>query len=316
MSDLYVIIINTPIAWQSRPAKTLLKRKLTVMKETEYSFNFKIGDFKCLVLRDTVSPMDLDLLISAIRGKELEDLLNKYDVPRGKVMDIMCLLIRMGKKIVLIDTGWGRGKQDGWGNIIPLLQHNGIKPEEIDTVINSHGHPDHIGGNANDKGKPLFPNARYIMFKKEWEFWTSLPDLGQIEKWVQQEMHAYVRKNLIPLRERFTLIDGETEFLPGIQFTWAPGHSPYHCVLNISSGNERLIYGSDLLHHPLQIARPEYGVFGDFNTEQARQTRIQFISQIVKNQTQLFACHFPFPGLGYICKNSDSLKWQPINITR
>jgi glyoxylase-like metal-dependent hydrolase (beta-lactamase superfamily II) len=285
------------------------------LKVPEDSFPFMMGDFKCLVIRDTVSPMDLDMLFAGIRGEEMAELLDQYQIPRGKVMDVMCLLIRTGKKTVLIDTGWGSGKQTGWGNLISILQRKGIKPETIDTVILSHGHPDHIGGNTDDDGKPLFPKARYIMFKKEWDFWTSVPDLGQIEKWVQQEMHAYVSKNLIPLRERFTLIDDETEFLPGIKFIWAPGHSLYHCVINISSGNEQLLYCSDLLHHPLQIAQPEYGVFGDFNAEQARQTRNKIIFQVAKNHTLVFTCHFPFPGLGHISKNGDLLKWQPINIT-
>ena len=278
------------------------------------SFPFMMGDLECLVIRDTVSPMDLDLLFPSIKGMEMDRLLERYHIPRGKVMDVMCLLIRMGKKTVLIDTGWGKGKQSGWGNLISILQSNGVKLEEIDTVIISHGHPDHIGGNADDKGKPLFPKARYIMFRKEWEFWASEPDLKQIEKWVQEEMHAYVGKNLIPLQERFTLIDREAEFLPGIKFTWAPGHSPYHCVLNISSGNEQLLYGSDLFHHPLQIAQPECSVFGDFNAEQAHHTRARIISEAAKIHTLVFACHFPFPGLGYINNNGNLLTWQPINI--
>jgi len=283
------------------------------LKVLEDSFSFKVGDLDCLVIRDTVSPMDLDLLFPSIKGKEMECLLDKYHVPRGKVMDVMCLLIRIGQQIVLIDTGWGISKQPGWGKLISTLRNNGIKPESINTVILSHGHPDHIGGNADAKGKPIFPKARYIMFKKEWEFWTSLPDLGQIEKWVQQEMHDYVRNNLIPLRERFTLVAEKTEFLPGIKFIWAPGHSPYHCILNISSGAEQLLYCSDLMHHPLQIARPEYGVFGDFNPEQARRTRAKIISQSSKTNMLVFACHFPFPGLGRINKNGDLLTWQPIN---
>lgn len=284
------------------------------LKVPQDSFPFMVGDLKCLVIRDTVSPMDLNQLFPSIKEEKMERLLDQYRIPRGEVMDVMCILIHMGHQMVLIDTGWGTGKQPGWGKLISILRINGIKPEGINTVVISHGHPDHIGGNADAKGKPLFPNARYIMVNKEWEFWTSIPDLKQIEKWVQQEMHAYVRKNLIPLRERFTLVDENTEFLPGIKFIWAPGHSPYHCVLTISSGTMQLLYGSDLLHHPLQIACPECCVFGDFNPEQARRTRANILSQASKINILVFACHFPFPGLGHINKNGDLLTWQPINI--
>ena len=282
------------------------------MKMLKDIYPFRVGDLECMVIRDTVSPMDLDQIFPSIKGKEMKRLLEQYHIPRGEVMDVMCLLIRMDQKTVLIDTGWGTGKQKGWGNLISILRSNGIKPEGIDTVVISHGHPDHIGGNADDKGQPLFPKAQYIMFKKEWEFWKSLPDLKQIEKWVQQEMHAYVRKNLIPLRERLTLVDEKMEFLPGIEFIWTPGHSPYHCVLNISSGTEQLLYVSDLVHHPLQIARPECSVFGDFNPEQARRTRAKIISQLAKTNVPVFACHFPFPGLGHIKNSGDWLTWEPI----
>jgi glyoxylase-like metal-dependent hydrolase (beta-lactamase superfamily II) len=276
------------------------------------SFPFKVGSSECMVIRDTVSPMDLDLLFPSIKGREMEGLLEQYRIPRGEVMDVMCLLIRMDQKTVLIDTGWGIGKQKGWGNLISILRTNGIKPEGIDAVIISHGHPDHIGGNTDDKGEPLFPKAQYIMFKKEWEFWTSIPDLKQIEKWVQKEMHAYVRKNLIPLRERFTLVDEKMEFLQGIKFIWAPGHSPYHCILNISSGTEQLLYVSDLVHHPLQIACPECSVFGDFNPERARRTRAKIISQAARTNALIFACHFPFPGLGRVKRRGGLLTWEPL----
>ena len=282
------------------------------MKILKDSFPFKVGDLECLVIRDTVSPMDLGLLFPSTKGREMEQLLEQYHMPRGEVMDVMCLLIRMDRQTVLIDTGWGISKQKGWGNLISILRTNGIKPEGIDTIIITHGHPDHIGGNTDDKGELLFPKAHFIMFKKEWDFWTSIPDLRQIEKRVQQEIHAYVRKNLIPFRERFTLVDEKVEFLPGIKFIRAPGHSPYHCILNISSGSEQLLYSSDLTHHPLQIAHPECCVFGDFNPEQARRTRAKIISQAAKTHILVFACHFPFPGLGRIKKSGDSLTWQPL----
>jgi glyoxylase-like metal-dependent hydrolase (beta-lactamase superfamily II) len=283
------------------------------MEVLKNSFPFKLGNFECLVIRDTVSPMDLDQLFPNIKGKQMERLLNQYHIPPGETMDVMCLLLQTGQHMVLIDTGWGVSKQPDAGNLIPILQTNGIQPEGIDIVIISHGHPDHIGGNTDDNCKPLFPKARYIMLKKEWEFWTSIPDLKQIEKRVQQEMHAFVRKNLIPIREQFTLVDEKTEILPGIKFIWAPGHSPYHCILNISSGTEQLLHSSDLIHHPLQIARPDCSIFGDFNPEQASDMRTQIISQAAKTNILVFACHFPFPGLGHVKRKGGLLVWQPIN---
>ena len=104
----------------------------------------------------------------------------------------------------------------------------------------------------------------------------------------------------------------EKEFLQGIKLIWAPGHSPFHCVLNISSGTEQLLYVSDLIHHPLQIARPECCVFGDLDPEQARRTRAQIMSQAAKSNVLVFASHFPFPGLGCIKRSGELLTWEPI----
>jgi glyoxylase-like metal-dependent hydrolase (beta-lactamase superfamily II) len=276
------------------------------------SFSFKLGNLECQVIRDTMGrPIELDRLFPSIKEKDLGRVISQYHVSSDEVMNVMCLLIRMPQQTVLIDTGWGAGQQPDQGKLIPVLRSNRIGPEAIDTVIISHGHPDHIGGNAGEAGNPLFPNARYIMFKKEWEFWTALPDLKQMEERIQQEMHASVRKNLIPLQERFTLVDEQVEFLPGIKFIRAPGHSKHHCIISISSGAEQLLYSSDLVHHPVQIMFPELGLFTDSTPEQARRTRTKIISQAAKNDAFIFACHFPFPGLGRIKKDGNYLTWQP-----
>jgi glyoxylase-like metal-dependent hydrolase (beta-lactamase superfamily II) len=282
------------------------------MPTVKDSFSFVSGHLECQVIRDTVGhPMNLDRLFPIIKEKDLYQSINQHHITSDEVMNVMCLLIRMPEQTVLIDTGWGLSQQPEPGKLISILRRNGIAPEVISHVIISHGHPDHIGGNADEIGNPLFPNARYIMFKKEWEFWASVPDLKQIEKWLQQEMHASVRKNLIPLQERFTLVDEQVEFLPGIKFIRAPGHSKHHCIINIASGSEQLLYISDLVHHPVQVTFPELGLFTDFNPEQSRRTRTKILSQAAKTNLSVFACHFPFPGLGRIKKDGGSLTWQP-----
>ncbi|MFQ6115833.1 MAG: MBL fold metallo-hydrolase [bacterium] len=80
-----------------------------------------------------------------------------------------CLLINTGRYQVLVDTGAG-GLVPSTGNLLQNLRMEGIDPEDIDTVIITHGHPDHIGGNTDSEGKPAFPSARYVMWKHEWDF--------------------------------------------------------------------------------------------------------------------------------------------------
>jgi glyoxylase-like metal-dependent hydrolase (beta-lactamase superfamily II) len=282
------------------------------MEAINKSFRFSIGDFECLVLRDTISPMELDLLFPHIPVTQREQVLSEYDIPPGETMDVMCLFVRTGDHAILIDTGWGVWPQPNVGKLIQNLQLEGIPCGEIDTVILSHGHPDHIGGIIDAENRLAFPNARYIMCQKGWEFWTSGPDLSRFEESIRETMLTSVQKNLIPIKDRLNLIDGDTEIIPGIELISAPGHSPDHTVLVISSGTEQLLYTCDLFQHPLQLARPDWCTAFDLMPEQAINTRTKIIGQALANNMLVFACHFPFPGLGHIVPKGNVWLWQPI----
>jgi glyoxylase-like metal-dependent hydrolase (beta-lactamase superfamily II) len=286
----------------------------TKMEEINKSYRFNIGHFECLVIRDTISPMELDFLFPNIPAKQLQELFNQYNIQPGETMDVMCLFIRTADHAILIDTGWGVGPQPNVGKLVQNLQLEGIPCGEIDTIILSHAHPDHIGGITDAENRLSFPNARYIMCKKGWGFWTSEPDLTRFEKNIQQEMLASVQKNLIPIKDSLNLVDSDTEIMPGIEFISAPGHSPDHEVLVISSGTEQLLYSCDLFQHPLQMARPDWCTAFDLEPEQAIKTRTQIIHRITAANMLVFACHFPFPGLGHIVPKGDIYLWQPIDI--
>jgi len=279
------------------------------MEET-YAFN--LGEYKFLVIRDTTGPLHLEGLFPSVSPADMTRYLNQYAVPRGDFMEILCLLVRTPQQLILIDTGWGAGTQPQQGRLVSILRNNGIEQDAINVVINSHGHPDHIGGNTDQSGKPIYPKARYIMLEKEWDFWTSVPDLSHLDQRIQDEMHAFVRKNMTPLRQHFTLVGEKEEFIPGFKLITAPGHSQYQSLVSISTGGRQLLYLSDLVHHPVQIARPEIGVFGDFVPDEARRTRIAVMNQTAESGALLFACHFPFPGLGHIQRKGDRLAWQPL----
>jgi glyoxylase-like metal-dependent hydrolase (beta-lactamase superfamily II) len=272
---------------------------------------FKIGDFQALVIRDSGGPQAWDSFFPTVNSRELHQAFSQYNFSIHDIMEVMCLLIRAGKHLILVDTGWGVQSQMITGKLFQNLEAEGIRRQDIDMVINSHGHPDHIGGNTDNDGKPAFPNARYVMCRKEWEFWTSMPLLSEIDERFRYTMLETVQKNLIPLKDRFELIDDEAEILPGIESFQAPGHTPNQIVLLISSGKERLFCIFDMAHHPIQFLRPSWTVPLDLQPEQAATTRKQFLSEKLTSDTLVFACHFPFPGLGRLIKRDDGWLWQP-----
>ncbi len=128
----------------------------------------------------------------------------------------------------------------------PNLKALGIAPEDIDTVILTHGHPDHIGGNTDSEGKPTFPNARYVMWQDEWDFWTSEQAELKLDEHVREVLLQVARKNLPPIQAQLDLINHETEIVPGIQAIAAPGHTPGHMALAISSEGEQNCYASPI----------------------------------------------------------------------
>jgi glyoxylase-like metal-dependent hydrolase (beta-lactamase superfamily II) len=272
------------------------------------SFRFNIGNFECSVISDGM------LTIPHTPPKPVPG--RYHEIHAGQLLDVLCLLIRTGEHAILLDTGLGTGGQPLGGKLLHNLKAEGVLPKDIDTVILSHGHGDHISGLTDAQCRPVFPNARYVMLKTEWEFWMSDLELTRLnlDERARKMFLAAVQKNLIPIKDQLDLIDGETEIMAGIKFIMTPGHTPGHIMLSISSGTEQLLCTGDLIHLPSHLVRPDlYDVF-DIAPEQGYHTKIQMLSRVVTPDVLIFASHFPFPGLGHIVKKGDGWLWQPIEI--
>ncbi|MGB2854104.1 MAG: MBL fold metallo-hydrolase, partial [Dehalococcoidia bacterium] len=129
---------------------------------------------------------------------------------------------------------------------------------------------------------------------------------------IKQTMRSFAAKNLPPLQARLRLVDNETEILPGIRAIAAPGHTPGHMALVISSGNERLLYISDTVLHPIHLEQPDWYPAFDFAPEQAMTTRRQLLNRIAAKNFPIIASHFPFPGMGHIVRKGEGWQWQPV----
>jgi glyoxylase-like metal-dependent hydrolase (beta-lactamase superfamily II) len=285
-------------------------------------YHFKVGAFECMAVSDgtltytppTFPPPTTLLFGNAPRG-DLEHTLRQHNIQPEHwaewISQYICLLVNTGEHRVLVDTG-ADGLDPNTGKLLQNLQAEGIAPEDIDMVILTHCHPDHIGGNTLDNGKPAFPNARFAMWKDEWDFWTSKQAEEKLHEHVREVLLSVARKNLPPIQERLDLIEREREILPGIHAIAAPGHTPGHMALVISSEGEQLLCISDTALHPIHLEQPEWCAAVDFAPDQVVATRRRILNRAAAEKALVLAFHFPFPGLGHIVQKGEAWQWQPI----
>jgi glyoxylase-like metal-dependent hydrolase (beta-lactamase superfamily II) len=197
------------------------------------TFRFQLGSFSCVAIQDVAPIYPIGMFLTNVAKERYEpQLLERGEDAQSTEIPYTCLLINTGRERVLVDTGIG--VDSAWparGRLLPLLRAEGIEPHEISTVVFSHGHPDHMGGSLNQAGQPVFPNARYVMCRKDWDFWMSNPSLAElpVDQSFKQAMLASARKNLPGIQAQLDLVDPDAEIVPGILGIAAFGHSPGHC---------------------------------------------------------------------------------------
>ena len=285
--------------------------------QAPYFHRFNFGDAEVTVVSD--GPLPLGDPSGAFLGVPKEDvrkmLTDNFLSPDNVVLEQNSPIVNMGDKLVLFDTGMGTSKAFGptTGRLQKSIAESGIKPADIDAIVCSHAHIDHIGGIVGADDKPLFPNAQVYIAQSDYDFWTDEGKLGGPLK----DFVLHASKNLLPVKDRLVFIKDGQEFLPGIQAIAAPGHTVGHTVFMVTSKGKSFCFLGDLTHHQvLLLEKPRMEFAYDTDPKAAVATRVRLLDMLAANKTPVMSYHFAWPGYGHVVKAGDGFRYiaAPMNM--
>ena len=280
---------------------------------------FRVGEFACAIVSDGTFdyPHPGPILFSNAPDDELASALLDWNVKLSEWGSYESpypgLLIDTGEQKLLVDVGAGNiGPKTG--QLIKNLSRIGVEPGEIDVVVLTHAHPDHIGGLLDSDGRLSFSNARHVMSKHEWDFWDNAPDLSPLAlpDPFKAGLLACAAKNLPPLKEHVQLIEPDEVIVTGVRAIDARGHTPGQIGLEVTSGEHKLFAVADAIVHPVHVRFPQWTTAIDYSPSECVETRRRILRQAVAEECLVFAYHFPAPGLGHVRTDADRLVWTPI----
>jgi len=213
------------------------------------------------------------------------------------VMSIGSLLVRSGDTNALIDLGFGphsvdiaeltAGTHEGdlvGGDLLRSLAAVGLEPADINAVLFTHLHPDHIGW-VDAYGGPTFPNASYFVGATEWDYWLNGPEAGT--------PRAPTPAQQVQLAKRMSLMADHETPVPGITAVATPGHTPGHISFVVSSGTARAVILGDMIHCPVEIGQSELDFVFDVDPRLSRETKARIERELARADTVTVGPHFP-----------------------
>ena len=257
----------------------------------KFTFENK-NDLEVYAIRDSDSKMKGSLFSDYTRTSSLKQNQLKEEYPAS----VNCFVLRLNFKTFLIDAG----NFDKKGSLVSKLATINISPRNVDYVLLTHLHPDHVGGLIDKDGKAVFPNAKVYVSFEEWKHWSPIIAKQKPEEILAQFHNAYNGKIQ-------TVTFGEPIFA-NLVAVKAVGHTPGHCFYRLNS----IRFIGDLFHAvDLQVEHPEYCASFDSDKKQAYQTRKAALESLSKEGCLVFGAHIPFPGAGYIMKDGSGYKFDP-----
>jgi glyoxylase-like metal-dependent hydrolase (beta-lactamase superfamily II) len=233
--------------------------------------------------------------------------------PQGRMfINFQAFVIKAGRRRIMIDTCVGADRDREFPvftrmqtTFLEDLASIGVSTNDVDTVLCTHLHFDHVGWNTrlvDGQWVPTFPNARYLLSRKEYDHWRMLRDTGGYHaiNHLQDSVDPVVAAGLVDFIANDYELSDEIRLLP------TPGHTPDHVSVHISSEGEQAVITGDLMHHPIQVAMPGHHATFDMDKPAGAKTRVAFVDRFQDKPVLVIGSHFADPGAGYIVRDGDA----------
>ncbi|MEQ8824776.1 MAG: MBL fold metallo-hydrolase [Filomicrobium sp.] len=276
-------------------------------------YKMKVGDAEIITVHDGHfnKPID-ESFVGNASVAEIKDALKAAGTPGDAVtIPFTITFARIGGKTIMFDSGTGAQLAPTAGKLAANMKAAGISKDEIDTVIVTHFHPDHIFG-LMEKGTnaQVFPNAEIIVPETEYAFWTDAGKTGSLNKGLQG-LAGRIQATF-PSWKNITQFSGDKEVTPGIRAITAHGHTPGHTVFQIASGDKEALVLADTANVPaLFVRNPGWQVAFDMSPDKAEAMRRKLFDRVAADKSTITGYHFGMPGAGRIEKDGKGYVYVP-----
>ena len=282
-------------------------------------YQHQVGNTQITALLDGTNFMS-PTLFQDISQENVHKILKKYhaDQAKGVQTSVNAFLVNTGQSLVLVDSGTADCFGAHLGSVMKNLKAAGYQPEQVDTILLTHLHPDHSCG-VSKNGVANYPNATIYVSENEADYWLDPKQLQKIPKDKQAKYIGTapkIKAALAPYqaKKQFkTFKLGDT--IDGFEVISTPGHTPGHFSYKLKTSDEDVIFIGDIVHsHTVQFDRPETAIDYDIDPKKAVETRLKQFADYAKNGQTIAAPHLPFPGIGHIYSaDGKSYQWIPVH---
>ncbi|WP_375184623.1 MBL fold metallo-hydrolase [Aquabacterium sp.] len=273
-----------------------------------------VGAFEVTALYDGQIMLDQKLLKNA-SATDIQKLLARQFRVSPTPTAVIAFLINTGERLVLVDAGAGRFFGPTLGQVVPSLKAAGYQPEQVDVVLLTHLHGDHVGGLVQD-GQAVFPRATVFASAGDAAHWLS-PEVASRAPEGAQRFFQMARDGVAPYvqADRFKTFTGDAEILPGIAPVLSHGHTPGHTSYLLRSRGQQLLVWGDIVHNAaVQFPRPTVTIEFDSDSRQALATRLKLLGWTARDALMVAGAHLPFPGLGQVrAEGKGRFAWVPLD---